>query len=324
MLSFKCVLSPALLVFFCLTISHAQNQLPPGSASEVASLPAHGDTRPDLKPTAILSIRVTDAKQNVIPDLSAANFSVFEDDARQDITAFNHNDEPVSVGILVDNSGSMRHKRAAVVEAMKHLVQLSNPQDEIFVVNFNDEAYLDQDFTSDYSRISKALDRADARGGTALYDALTAANDHLARFSKYQMRGLIIVTDGLDNESRTNLELLTRKLQGKAAPLVYTIGILEGDPQQILKSERAFDMLAKQSGGLAFFPTNARRVDEAAQQIARDLRQQYTVAYHFKNSADQRAIRHVKVSISYPRKGLRIRTNVMHFEDPERLPAPQQ
>jgi VWFA-related protein len=138
---------------------------------------------------------------------------VYEDDQPQRIVNFRSDDVPVSIGILVDNSGSMREKRAAVTKAVVNLVKASNKDDEAFVVNFNDEPYLDQDFTSDVNLMREALDRLDSRGGTALYEAVIAAADHLAKLGRKDKKVLLVITDGEDNESRQTLEEAIRNVQ---------------------------------------------------------------------------------------------------------------
>src|ERR1051326_8541728 len=179
-----------------------------------------------------LSATVLDAKRHLVTNLDKTNFVVYEDSGDgkgpqpQNITFFARKDIPVSIGIVVDNSGSMRTKRAAVTKAVLNLIQASNPQDEVFVVNFNDDHYLDQDFTNKIAPLHEALDRVDSRGGTALYDAVIASADHLAKGAKKEKKVLLVVTDGVDNESRESLESAIRSVQNDAGPTIYTIGIL--------------------------------------------------------------------------------------------------
>jgi len=127
----------------------------------------------------VLHATVVDQNQRLVTNLQQGAFTVYEDGKPQQITSFRREDIPVAIGIVIDNSGSMRDKRPAVNQAAINLVRASNPQDEVFIVNFNDEYYLDQDFTSNLNQLREGLDRIESRGGTALYDALVASADHL-------------------------------------------------------------------------------------------------------------------------------------------------
>ena len=150
----------------------------------------------------VLHATVVDDRQRIVTNLDKNDFTVFEDGKPQTIISFHHEDIPVAMGILIDNSGSMREKRMKVNQAALNLVRSSNPQDEVFVVNFNDEYYLDQDFTNDLLKLKEALEKIDARGGTALYEAVVASADHLKRDAKLERKVLFVVTDGEDNASR--------------------------------------------------------------------------------------------------------------------------
>src|SRR5215813_13254437 len=165
----------------------------------------------------VLHATVLDAKQRFVTNLDKTAFSVFEDGHPQTITSFRHEDIPVAMGIVVDNSGSMREKRQKVNAAALNLVRASNPDDEVFVVNFNDEYYLDQDFTSNINKLKEALEKIEARGGTALYDAVVASSDWLKR-AKLEKKVIFVVTDGEDNASTESLEQAIRKLQAENGP----------------------------------------------------------------------------------------------------------
>src|SRR5271154_4019250 len=150
----------------------------------------------------LLHATVQDDKNHIVTDLDRTAFSVFEDGKQQGIISFHHEDIPVAMGIVIDNSGSMREKRNKVNQAALNLVRSSNPKDEVFVVNFNDEYYLDQDFTNDLLKLKEALEKIDARGGTALYDAVVASAEHLKHNARLERKVLFVVTDGEDNASR--------------------------------------------------------------------------------------------------------------------------
>ena len=164
----------------------------------------------------VLNCTVVDNDGHLVQDLQQGDFHVFEDNAPQNIVAFSHSDVPVSLGILVDNSGSMRDKRAAVNTAALDLVRASNPEDEAFIVNFSDEAFLDQDFTSDINKLREGLSHIESRGGTALYDAVVASADQLAHGARRPKQVLLIITDGEDNASTLNLEQTDPPRSGSA------------------------------------------------------------------------------------------------------------
>ena len=265
-----------------------------------------------------LPVTVVDTRKRLITNLTQDNFAVFEDGQPQMIVRFSREDIPVSIGIVVDNSGSMRTKRAAVSKAVINLIQASNPQDEVFVVNFNDDPYLDQDFTNKIEPLREALDRVDSRGGTALYDAVIASADHLAKGAKRDKKALLIVTDGVDNESRESLEQAIRKVQDDKGPAIYTIGIL-GDEPGIKRARRALQSLSDQTGGVAFFPRDLTEVDEISQEVAKDIRNQYSITYKPTNPRSNGGYRHVKVEARAPGyKDLQARTRDGYFADEKR------
>ena len=208
----------------------------------------------------LLHATVVDDRQRIVTNLDKNAFSVFEDGKPQTIISFRHEDIPVAMGILIDNSGSMREKRAKVNQAALNLVRSSNPQDEVFVVNFNDEYYLDQDFTNDLLKLKEALEKIDAKGGTALYEAIVASADHLKRDAKLERKVLFVVTDGEDNASRETLEQAVKQLQDENGPSVYAIGIL-GDEEHPKRARRALEIITQRTGGLAFFPKTLDEVD---------------------------------------------------------------
>jgi Ca-activated chloride channel family protein len=270
-----------------------------------------------------LSATVLDARRHLVTNLAPTNFAVYEDNQPQTITSFKREDIPVSIGIVVDNSGSMRTKRAAVTKAVLNLIQASNPQDEVFVVNFNDDPYLDQDFTNKIAPLHEALDRVDSRGGTALYDAVIASADHLAKGAKKEKKVLLVVTDGVDNESRESLESAIRKVQDDNGPTIYTIGIL-GDEPGIKRAKRALQSLSDQTGGVAFFPKDLMEVDEISQEVARDIRNQYSLTYKPSNPRSNGGYRKVKVEARAPGyKDLQVRTRDGYFADEKRTAAKQ-
>ncbi len=220
---------------------------------------------------------VIDEKQRMVTNLDQNAFTIFEDGKPQVIKSFRHEDIPISLGIVIDNSGSMREKRAKVAKAAVNLVRASNPQDEVFVVNFSDEYYLDQPFTNKINLLQDALEKYETRGGTALYDAVVASADELKKHGKLQKKILFVVTDGEDDASRESLEQAIRRLQEENGPTVYAIGVLGEERQR--RAKRALETMAERTGGVAFFPRTLDEVDAISSNVARDIRNQYTLGY---------------------------------------------
>jgi VWFA-related protein len=197
------------------------------------------------------------------------------------------------MGIVIDNSGSMREKRNKVNQAALNLVRSSNPKDEVFVVNFNDEYYLDQDFTNNLLKLKEALEKIDARGGTALYDAIMASAEQM-KLAKLEKKVLLVVTDGEDNASNHNLEQAIKQLQEENGPSVYAIGIL-GDEEHPKRARKALDVIAQRTGGIAFFPKTLDEVDEISRTVARDIRNQYAIGYRPTNPRGNGGFRQIRV-----------------------------
>jgi Ca-activated chloride channel homolog len=242
----------------------------------------------------LLHATVVDDRQHIVTSLDKTAFTVFEDGKEQNIISFRHEDIPVAMGIVIDNSGSMREKRAKVNQAALNLVRSSNPQDEVFVVNFNDEYYLDQDFTNNLLKLKDALEKIDAKGGTALYEAVVASAEHLKRNARLEKKVLFVVTDGEDNASRETLEQAVKQLQEENGPQVFAIGIL-GDEEHPKRAKRALDIMAQRTGGLAFFPKTLDDVDEISRQVAHDIRNQYTIGYKPTNPRGNGGFRQVRI-----------------------------
>ena len=246
----------------------------------------------------VLNATVLDDKQHMVTTLTKDDFKVFEDGVPQVITSFQHQDIPISLGILVDNSGSMRTKRQAVNNSALDLVHYSNPDDESFVVNFSDEAYIDQDFTANVNKLRDGLSHIDSKGGTALYDAIMASADYLTKNAKRPKQVLLVITDGEDNASSTTLEETVRRIQDLSGPVVYSIGLLYDDTgggREARRAKRALELLANETGGISFFPKNLDQVDAIAGEVAHDIREQYTIGYHSTKPITQGGFRAVHV-----------------------------
>jgi Ca-activated chloride channel homolog len=274
----------------------------------------------------VLHATVINERGQFVPGLAQDTFRVLEDKVEQKLSVFHQEDVPVSVGLVVDNSGSMREKRPEVNAAALTFVKTSNAQDEAFVVNFNDEYYLDtvHDFTSDIEEMKDALERIDARGSTALYDAVIGSLDHLKKGSK-DKKVLLVVTDGIDNSSRRSLANAVEEAQRSNA-LIYAIGLFTDEDMRhnradAKKARRALTELTTATGGLAFFPESVDDTTAICAQIARDIRNQYTLAYYSTNQAHDGGFRAVQIAVTPPRGAgkLSVRTRSGYYAS--RAPA---
>jgi VWFA-related protein len=276
---------------------------PPGQQTAPAGSSANKQGKIALNVNlVVLHTSVLDDRGKFVEGLTQDNFRVYEDKVEQKLSIFKREDIPVSMGLVIDNSGSMRDKRPRVNEAALTLVQSSNPQDEAFVVNFNDDFYLDldKDFTNSIPELKEALERIDARGSTALYDAIIGSLDHLKKGNK-EKKVLLIVTDGEDNTSRNSLEKTVREIQ-KTDTVIYTIGLLGQESKKSAKTaKKALIAIAQASGGVAYFPENVEDVHAICEQVAHDIRHQYTLAYYPSNSARDGSFRTVHVDVIPPR-----------------------
>jgi Ca-activated chloride channel homolog len=252
----------------------------------------------------VLHATVLDKRGRMVNDLKSDDFKVYEDGALQKLSVFSHADIPVTMGIVIDDSGSMREKRDSVNAAAMTFVKTSNPQDQAFVVNFNDVYYLDTpgDFASNIEDLKSALEKIDSRGGTALYDAVYASLDHV-KLGNRDKKVLLVITDGEDNASRYTFEELLRYAQ-KSDAVIYTIGLLGSEePGGLFKihggsarrAAKILEKLADATGGQSYFPKSLDDVQSTCEQIAHDIRNQYTLAYYPSNARKDGTFRNVRV-----------------------------
>ena len=268
----------------------------------------------------VLHVTVADDRGQFVPDLKEGNFKVYEQNIEQKIAFFSREDIPVTMGLVIDNSGSMREKREQVNRAAMTFVQTSNPQDEAFVVNFNDEYYLDTDgdFTNDRQNLNDALNRIDTRGSTALYDAVIGSLAHIKKGHK-DKRVLLVITDGDDDASQKSFED-TIKAAEESSATIYTIGVFSQDDREhekrmVRHSKKILQELAEATGGEAYFPDNLDQVEPICQQVAREIRNQYTIGYYPTNTAKDGTFRAVKLNVIPPngRGKLSVRTRTGYY-----------
>jgi VWFA-related protein len=304
----------------------AQNTPNSGSPSQLA---VHDGTQsPFTFKTSVTEVvlyaTVIDGHEHLVTSLQKQDFTVYENNVPQTISSFGQEDVPVSLAILVDNSGSMAQKRSAVNRAAIDMIQASNPQDEAFIVNFSDEAFLDQDFTSNVDQLKQGLSHIDSQGGTALYDAVIAAADHLAKQARHPKQVILIITDGEDNSSSATLAETVRRIQDLNGPIVYSIGLLydESDHGQSRRARKALQSLSDQTGGIAFFPKSLDQVDTIAAEVAQDIRHQYVLGYHPTQPISQGGYRAIRVEAKGKGLGkLSVRTRAGYFATPYPQPG---
>jgi Ca-activated chloride channel homolog len=295
----KRILAALIITAFIAAVALQGQQAKQAVAQEETGTIFRSDTR-----LVVCHTTVVDKNGHLVTDVPSGAFTVFENGVQQPIKSVKREDVPVSIGLIIDNSGSMRDKRAKVEAAALALVKDSNPDDEVFIVNFNDEAFLDnphgKDFTSDIDEMKEALTRIDSRGGTAMRDAIRMSIDHLKEKAHKDKKVLVVVTDGNDNSSMISLENLVRASQ-QSEVLIYAVGLLSDEERREAKrAERALDELAVATGGETFFPKDLSDVDRICHQVARDIRSQYTIQYSPTNAAMDGTYRQIKVSVNTP------------------------
>ena len=301
-----CVLAPLFILG-----QQPKAETPPDSGDAIFS------TETRLVP---LNVTVTDKSGRLVTNLPQSAFQVFENGVPQTIRLFKREDVPVSMGLIIDNSGSMREKRQAVEMAALALVKDSNPQDEVFIVNFNDEAYLDADFTNDPKVLEQGLTKIDSRGGTAMRDAIRMSIDHLKEKAKRDKKVILVVTDGNDNASNMSLDALVRLAQQDDV-LVYAIGLLtEEEKREAGKARRALGILVENTGGQVFYPKDVSEVEKIAHDVAHDIRNQYTIAYTPTNTALDGTFRQIKLVVKGPGNPV-ARTRSGYYAAAEKKPA---
>ena len=284
--------------------------LPPAGAQQETGAVFRAASR-----LVVLHASVADRNGRLITNLPEEVFNVYENDVKQEVKIFRREDVPVSMGLIIDNSGSMRDKRRQVESAAINLVEASNSQDEVFIVNFNDEAYLDVDFTSDVEKMEEGLTRIDSRGGTAMRDALSMSIDYLLEKGKKDKRVLLVVTDGNDNTSGITLEKLVEKAQ-QSEVLLYAVGLLNQEQRRDRKrAQRALKALTTASGGLSYYPDELPEVEEIASKVAHEIRNQYVIAYSPAIQELDGSYRRIKVDVK-GRSRLVVRTRSGYYATP--------
>ena len=255
-----------------------------------------------------LAVSVLDDDGQPVFGLEREHFRVFEDGVEQEISRFTQEDVPTSVGLVVDTSGSMRNKRERVATSALVFVRESNPDDETFIVTFNDQAYLEQRFTRSMGNLVDTLDNLDARGETALHDALWVSLDELENEARLDKKALLVISDGEDSSSAYGVNpVLERLLETDAT--VYIIGLLELDDDRgglfrrspSSRARRTLTQMAESTGGRAYFPETLDEVEELCRRVAHDLRNHYSLSYTPTNDAEDGTWREIRIEVDPPR-----------------------
>lgn len=240
-----------------------------------------------------LNVIVTDRNRQVVTNLKAADFLVYEDGAPQQVVAANLSDVPACLGILLDNSGSMRHTLPTVSAALYDFVKMGNPETVTFLVNFNDDSYLDVNFTNHPEKIREGLGRADARGGTALYDTIIASLNHLSKKTNCGQRVLLLLTDGEDNSSHESKAQAIVELRHSGGVVLYAVGLpydkVSGSAKPRIRKQ--LEELALPTGGTVSFIENLKDTDKVLQAIAEQIRNQYSITYIQSNATGNRDVK---------------------------------
>jgi Ca-activated chloride channel family protein len=244
----------------------------------------------------VVHATVRNSRGELVTNLDRGAFTVYENGKRQPIVLFRRDDVPVSLGLLIDNSGSMRPVRANVEAAALALARASNPQDEIFVLNFADKTRIDVPFTSDLGVLEAGIARVDSIGGTAMRDAVDAAETYLNDHGARDRKALLVITDGNDNASTTSLDRI-REAAEQHDIVIYAVGLF-GDDSRAKEARHELDQLTEKTGGFAYYPSSIDEINAVALEIAQKIRNQYTLAYAPVNQALDGSYRAIRVAVA--------------------------
>jgi Ca-activated chloride channel homolog len=292
-------LKPAAAVALALAVQTTGAAQPPAFRSETRLVVVHATVR--------------NARGELVTTLGRGAFAVYEDGKRQPITLFRNDDIPVSLGLLIDNSGSMRTLRSKVEAAALALVRESNPQDEVFVLNFNDKTRVDVPFTSNVGVLEAGIARVDSIGGTAMRDAIDLGQTYLAQHGTRDRKVLLVITDGIDNASTVTRDRIEKQASERDT-VVFAVGLFGGE-DRARDGRHELDRLAERTGGAAFYPGDIDHIGPVALEIARQIRTQYTIAYAPTNQALDGTYRAIRVTVSASER-MTVRTRTGYLAAP--------
>jgi Ca-activated chloride channel family protein len=261
-----------------------------------------------------LPVTVVDRDGRLVTGLQPPNFAVYENDAAQALAFVTQDDTPVTVGLIIDNSGSMRTKRDDVIAAGLAFAESSNPLDELFTVNFNEHVWPGLppgvSFAEGFEQLRLALSTVTTRGMTALYDGIATGLEHLDK-GTLTRRVLIVVSDGGDNASHQQLKTVVENARRSNA-VMYAVGLIDPDDKE--GDRDVLKQLAQLTGGAAFFPDKVGQVKEVFQRIAQEIRTSYVLGYVPPDAPRNGEFRRVRVTVTAQgRRGLTARTRSGYF-----------
>jgi Ca-activated chloride channel family protein len=262
----------------------------------------------------LLNVSVFDPSGQIIKGLPRSAFTVFENDAKQEISVFRQEDVPVSLGLVIDDSGSMRNKKDRVTSAALAMIKASNPDDEVFIITFSEEPELAQDFTGKLDVLERSLRNARTQGETAMRDAVLLGIEHLRAKAKRDKRVLVVVTDGEDNSSiSTQLRVIEAAHQNNT--IVYAIGLLgEEQPESAARARKQLEALTLATGGRSWFPSNVSAIAAITPEIAHEIRNQYVLGYTPADLTKDGKFRTIRVEVNVP--GATVRTRSGYYARP--------
>ena len=259
----------------------------------------------------VLNVSVFDKDGKIVRNLDKTAFTVYENGEKQTLSVFRQEDVPISLGLIIDTSASMTNKRDRVASAALAMVKASNPQDEVFIINFNESAVLARDFTSDTKDLESALRNLEPKGETAMRDALRLGIEHLRHSAHRDKKVLLVVTDGEDNSSVETQAHLVQVAQQNDV-IIYAVGLLGAEePESAARAKRQLTELTQQTGGRAWFPNDVAEIARITPEIAHEIRNQYTLAYTPTNLAADGAFRKIRVAVDVP--GALVRTRSGYY-----------
>jgi Ca-activated chloride channel family protein len=304
-LSFRITAAATVLLAFMAIASHmARGQSPPRSSAQAPQAEV-----PRIKVNVnlvLVDVAVTDDKDQIVGSLGQNDFHVFEDRIEQPLQVFRHEDVPVTVGLLLDSSGSMYGKRQKVNTAAVDFMHTSNPNDEVFLIDFADETYLelDKDFTSDVEELQEALENVQFRSSTVLYDAVYLGLSHIKK-GKYDKKVILLVTDGKDNPGPGKHYSFKNAFDYavESGAQIYCIGLLDEPPKShffkkgMPKEAEELKEFAEATGGKVYFPQSVDEIGQVTKEIAHDIRSQYLLGYYPTNTARDGSWRALTVKV---------------------------
>jgi Ca-activated chloride channel family protein len=259
----------------------------------------------------VLNVSVFDQAGKIVRDLGKSAFTVYENGDKQTLNVFRQDDVPISLGLIIDTSASMTNKRDRVASAALAMVKASNPQDEVFIINFNESAVLAKEFTNDIKDLEKALRDLDAKGETAMRDALLLGIEHLRHSAHRDKKVLLVVTDGEDNSSVETQAHLVQVAQQNDV-IIYAIGLLGAEEvASAARARKQLDELTAQTGGRSWFPNDVAEIANITPEMAHEIRNQYILAYTPTNLAADGSFRKIRVDVDVP--GAVVRTRAGYY-----------